>query len=461
MRSAHVLPALALIAMGTLAPQRAGAQTAPEKPGDTIAKAPRPVYELPALIALADQRSPQIQMQMDKLEQAHAQLDEIKWIPWSQFSVSGGFAAVPEIRGTAVYSPNSDISLSSKLGPAWRITVDGVVPIWTFGKISSANAAASALVDVAAADVERVRNLVHHDVRRAYFGLMLAHDARYLLEKAAGRLDSAIGDAEGKDDGDEADLLRMKTYRAEIGARMGEVVKGERIATAALKFLSGLDEAALNVPDEPIKPPRKPLVDVVVYLAAAKTHRPEIKMVKAGVEARSAQVDFAKARLYPDIGLGLSFGWANSPVVTDQTNPYIVDNANYLRYAAGVVFKWNLDLLPAAARVHYAEAQLEELRDTEKYALGGVGVEVETAYGNCQDATLREKAYGEAESLAKRWVATVSAAVSIGTKEDKDIIDPLRAFLTNRFAHLQAIMDLDVAFSTLSLATGDESIAEY
>lgn len=464
MRTAHVLSVAVLVAMGTLAPQRADAQDTPAKTADTgavAAKPVRPVYELPTLIALADQRSPQIRMQMDKLEQAHAQLDEIKWVPWSQFSVSGGFAAVPEIRGTAVYSPNSDISLSSKLGPAWRVTVDGVVPIWTFGKISSANAAANALVDVAAADVDRVKNLVHHDVRRAYFGLMLAHDARYLLDKAAERLDSAIAEAEGKDDGDEADLLRMKTYRAEIGARMGEVMKGERLATAGLKFLTGLDELALVVPDEPIKPPKKPLVDVVVYLAAAKIHRPEIKMVKAGVEARAAQLDFAKARLYPDIGLGLSFGWANSPVVTDQTNPYIVDNANYLRYAAGVVFKWNLDLMPAAARVHYAEAQLEELRDTEKYALGGVGVEVETAYAAAEDAAVREKAYAEAESLAKRWVATVSAAISIGTKDDKEIIDPLRYYLLDRFAHLQAIMDLDVAISSLSLATGDESIAEY
>lgn len=73
----------------------------------------------------------------------------------------------------------------------------------------------------------------------------------------------------------------------------------------------------------------------------------------------------------------------------------------------------------------------------------------------------RDKAYGEAEKLAKKWVAGVSAAISVGTKEDKDLVEPLRAFLTNRYNHLMAIMDLDVATSQLMLATGDESITDF
>ena len=423
---------------------------------------PSAVYDLKACLALADANNAQLRMATDRLAQAHAQLDEIKWVPWSQFSVSGGVAAVPEIKGTGVYSPNGDISLSSKLGPAWRIGVEGVIPLWTFGKISAANAAADKLVEVAAADVERWRGLVHHDVRRAYFGLMLAHDARYLIDTAKSKLDSAIASLEDKDDADEADVLRMKTLRAEIAARFGEIEKGERIATAALRFLTGVqDPAPFDVPDEPIKGPKKPLLDVVVYLASAKVNRPELKMVRAGIEGRRAQLDLAKARLYPDIGLGLSIGYSNAPYIADQTNPFVLDNANYLRYGFGVVFKWNLDLLPAAARVHYAEAQLAELADTQTYALGGVGVEVQTAYGTVEDAQIREQAYGEAEQLAKRWVATVSAAISIGTKEDKELVDPLRYYLTDRYNHLQAIMDLDVAYSSLSLATGDDGIAEY
>jgi len=454
----------------TTAPTTTAPNTAPinaagtdkEPPAKTDAVAKKSVLTLKDCILLAEQRAPQIKMASDRLAAAHAQLDEVKWIPWSQWSASGGVAMVPEIRGTSVYSPNGDISISSKLGTAWRIGVEGAIPLYTFGKIEHSTAAAKAFVDVALADVQKTKNLIRHDVRRAYFGLQLAHDGRYLLDYAKKRLDDAVKKAELDDEIDEPDLLRMKTYQMEVSARLGEVEKGEMIALAGLRFLTGIEKpAAFEIPEDSIAPPKKPLVDVLVYLKAASIHRPELKQVKAGILARTEQVEFAKSRMYPDIALGLAAGYANSPVITDQTNAFVVDHANYLRYGFGIVFRWNLDLLPAAARVRFAEAQLMEMRDTEKFALGGVGVEVENAYAVAKDASTRVRFYGEAESLAKRWVASITASIAVGTREDRELIDPLRSYLTNRFNHLQSIMDLDVAISQLSLVTGDESVADY
>lgn len=439
-----------------------GDATLAAKPDTKTPESKSNVFTLTKCLELAELRAPQIKMAADRLAMAHAQLDEVKWIPWSQWSASGGIAMVPEIRGTSVYSPNGDISISSKLGPAWRVGVEGVIPIYTFGKIEHSTAAARASVDVALADVQKTKNLILHDVRRAYFGLQLAHDGRYLLELARDKLTDAVKKAEANDDSDEADILRMKTYQMEVLARLGEVTKAELITVAGLRFLTGVEKPAVfDIPEEPIAPPKKPLVDVLVYLKAASLHRPELKQVKAGLEARTHLVEYSKARLYPDVGLGLAFGYANAPIITDQTNAFVVDNANYLRYGFGVVFRWNLDFLPGAARIRYAEAQLAEMRDTESFALGGVGVEVETAYAVAKDAAIREKFYGDAETLAKKWVATISAAIAIGTRDEKDIIDPLRSYLTNRYNHLQAVMDLDVAVSSLSLATGDAKVAEY
>ncbi|MBL8722083.1 MAG: TolC family protein [Myxococcales bacterium] len=420
------------------------------------------VLTLGAALKLADDRAPQIKMAKDRVVAAHAQLDEIKWIPWSQFSVSGGVAYVPEVKGNAIYSPTGIVNLNTTGNVAARVTIDGVVPLWTFGKISASQEAAKAQVDVALADVERTKNLLHHDLRRAFFGLQLAHDARYLLDLAKGKLVDAIKHAEENPDTDDGDLLRMKTYLMEIQGRYGEVEKGERQATAALRFFTGIEAPKpLEIPEEPIAGPKKPLSDVLVYLNSARLHRPELKQAGAGIKARTALVDYAKARLFPDIGLGLSFGYSMAPSVTIQTNAFTSPGGNYLYYSAGLVFRWNLDLLPGVARLDYAKAQLAEVQDLQTYALGGVGVEVETAYGQCKDAMARDKAYGEAEKLAKKWVSGVSAAISVGTKEDKDLVEPLRAFLTNRYNHLVAIMDLDVATSSLMLATGDESFTEF
>src|SRR5690606_12598152 len=124
------------------------------------------------------------------------------------------------------------------------------------------------------------------------------------------------------------------------------------------------------------------------------------------------------AKFYPDLGIGVSASWARAPEVADQLNPYVRDDANYLRYGAGLVFRWSLDFLPNQARVDQAKADLEELRQPERYALGGVGVEVETAYAQVADAMLREQAYGEAQRVARRWLIAVQQGIDIGTRAE-------------------------------------------
>ena len=61
-------------------------------------------------------------------------------------------------------------------------------------------------------------------------------------------------------------------------------------------------------------------------------------------------------------------------------------------YGAALVLRYKLDFLPQCAR-GAGPAQLEELRATERYALGGVAVEVETAYREAKDAQRRLDAY--------------------------------------------------------------------
>ena len=54
---------------------------------------------------------------------------------------------------------------------AWRVDVNGVLPLWTFGKITNLWDAAEANVDVTQAELDVTRDGIRFDVRRAYFGL--------------------------------------------------------------------------------------------------------------------------------------------------------------------------------------------------------------------------------------------------------------------------------------------------
>ena len=121
--------------------------------------------------------------------------------------------------------------------------------------------------------------------------------------------------------------------------------------------------------------------------------------------------------------------------------------------------QWGLDLLPKKARVSQAEAQLEETRALERLALGGIAVEVEQAYGAAVESSTREAAWEAAEHRARRWISIVDDAIDLGTKDERALNEPLRAYVNARVNHVYALMDMNVAFSDLARVTGVDDVA--
>ncbi|XXY48286.1 TolC family protein [Sorangium sp. So ce269] len=453
-RAALVAAAVSLAVR--LAPSPAAAADSGEAPRRQAAI----VHDLPRVLALADRNHPNVAAARARLNQVRAQLDEAHYAPFSQFKLTGGVALAPTVRGNNVFSPNTDVSLTSSLGVAWRANLDGVVPLWTFGKITSLWDAAEANVRVNQANVEKERDAVRLDVRKAYFGLQLARDSRSLLVDVRSEMDKALRRLEEQvesEEGDPIELLKLQTFGAELEARGAEVDKYISVALAGLRFYTGVPD--LDIPDVPIRPPKHRLGHVSRYLTAARLYRPELAQARAGLDARSAQVRLARAQLFPDIGLGLQAGVSAAPEVADQLNPFTSDPGNYFHYGAALVLQWKLDLLPQSARIRFAEAQLEEMASTQRFAMGGVATEVETAYAEVVEAQRRLDAYTKAARYGKRWLVMVQQGIDVGTMAEKDLIDPAKAYATNRFNQLNATMDLDMAMSRLAKATGWDAIA--
>jgi outer membrane protein TolC len=418
------------------------------------------VYDLPRILELSDRNHPNVAAARARLLQARAQLDEAHFAPFSQFQLTGGVAVAPTILGNNVFSPNTDVSLTSSLGVAWRAGIDGVLPIWTFGKITNLWDAAAANVKVNEADVEKERDAVRVDVRKAFFGLQLARDSLGLLRDVKEQLDKGrvrIKKNVEKDEGDPVDLAKLETYASEIDIRESEAVRYVDVALAGLRFYSGVPD--LDIPETPLQPPRHHLGHVSRYLSAAALYRPEIQMARAGVAARRAQVQLARSGLFPDIGLGVQIGVSAAPEIADQLNPFVTDPGNFFHYGVAIVFQWKLDFLPQAARVRFAEAQLEEVRSMQRFALGGVGAEVEVAYAEVIDWQKRVDIYTKAVQAAKRWLVLVQQGIDLGAREDKELLEPAKEYALRKYGQLNAVMELDMAMSRLAKATGWDAIA--
>jgi outer membrane protein TolC len=462
------IPALLCgLAMG-LAAMGLGVPSAIARDGDDAADAPpvvhtRRVYSLKRCLELAARNYPKVHQAQARLAQRSARLFQAEVAPFSEFKVTGGLGAAPTVRGTSIYSPNTDVALTSNMALAWQVGIDGVIPLWTFGKIENAWDAAEADVRVGEHEVKKEKNDVQLSVRRAYYGMQMARDSLALVQEAEARIDKYLGRLErrvARGEGDEVDLLKIKMYRAELDARESEARREERIARASLKFLTGV-QGDFDIPDVPLQRAAHLLGPLPRYLAAARLFRPEINMARAGVVARRAQVRMERARFYPNLGLGMSFYWGRAPEVEDQRNPYIRDRANAFSYGAALVLDWKIDFLPTAARVAEAQARLEEMRATERLALGGVGVEVEQAFAQAQDAAVRLEAYTRATRYAKQWMIKVQQGIDVGTYQDEDIVTPAKEYAMKRFSQMSAIFDYNVALANLELVTGwDGMVAE-
>jgi multidrug efflux system outer membrane protein len=468
---------LLLAALAPL-PSRALADDAPaERPGpaapafEATAGAPETIrphqYSLEECLALADRNFPTLWAARARLAYAHAQLEEARWTPWFQWTAQSAFGVAPRISGTVIYTQSTvlskNVSSLDGIAPFFQFGLSGVVPLYTFGKIETALDAAGANVRVAEWDMEKTRQQMRMDVRRAYYGAQLARDAGYVIDDAMGRLDKGIEGikeriAKGDPNVGDVDRLRLETYKQEVTAQSLQAPKSEAYAIAALRFMSGV-QSGFDIVDEPLKRPDHPLAAIAQYLEAARILRPDVNMARAGVVARKRLVEYNRAKLMPDFGLGLGADFQSTPSAVQQQNAFANDPFNHFSYYFAFGLKWSLDLLPQAARIRGAEAQLEETQALERLALGGAMVEVEKAYAEAVEAKTREETWDKAEHEAKEWISIVQDHIELGTWDERQIMEPLRAYGNARVQHLQALMDYNLAMSNLALASGWDGAA--
>ena len=431
------------------------ARTASDGTLSGVTHAARRILGLRRCLELAEANYPKISEARARLDGKSAQERLAIYAPFSEFTATAGVALAPTVRGLPTFSPNTDVKLSSSMALAWQAGVDGVLPLYTFGKLEHARLAASAQTKTGEFEVKKEINETRLMVRKAFYAIQLARDALALVHEAAQLIDEHIDKMVNDPDADtdEIDLLRLREQRADLDVRAADARKQEASAMAGLHFLTGQTEP-FDIPNEPLRPVVYSLGPLSQYLSAARLFRPEINMAAAGVRARRELLRLERSRYLPDLGLALGARWSYAPEVTDQTNPFIRDDGNFLYYSFAVVLRYKLDFLPQLARADQAAAQLREMEATERYALGGVGQQVEEAYAEVTASRDKLHATSRAARFAQQWLLRVQQGIEVGTMDEEDLVMPAREYALQRFAQMNATFEFNMAYAKLAQATG-------
>lgn len=330
--------------------------------------------------------------------------------------------------------------------------LDITQPLYTFGKIAHARAAARAGVDAQRALANEAAGDLAVDAARAYWGVKLARELGYMLDdgieeigKAIARMDERAGTADAPSI---QDRQRVAVLLAEAKVQRAEAAAGEQQALAGLRALTGI--ADVEVDDTDLAAVARELPGPGV---AEK--RPQAVAARAGARAYSELADMAAAYFWPDVALVGTAFIARAQGVDDPPSAFANDPFN--RTGAGLVLalQWNVEPWTVKARVARARAEADKARAQSDLATVGARFDLETAIAEATAARTKVTAADEGVTAARAWLASVLQADAIGTAEAKDLADAYIAWFQMRARWAQAVFQWNVAVVRLGRAGGE------
>ncbi|MBI4551075.1 MAG: TolC family protein [Candidatus Latescibacteria bacterium] len=410
-------------------------------------------------IARALSVSPDVEQAKLAVSALEAKLSEARFagvLP--QFQLTNFFGPVPGVKGNldSLETIRSDLS---NLGVFSRTTLDLVQPLYTFGRLSAVQEAARYGLQAGEAGVSRKKNDIVLQVERLCYGLLLAkallsvvEEAQENIQKARTKVNQLL--EEGSEDASENDLRKIEVFEYEVKRNTERAQKAIELGKAALKMTLKLDrQADFDITTSDLEPAPVTLSDLGVYIDRAYASRPDIKQLRAGVQARRSLLRVTRSEYFPQIALVGSLQYGAAPNRPHFSNPFLRDEFNFFRLGALVTLRQSFSFGLTSARYRASQAEYFDLASKEEQARNAVALEVEQAYRDVQEADHNVQNSERAMRAAKTWLTSAAIGYDI-SGETADLMNAFTAYSRMRQEYYQSVFNLNVALAVLDHVTG-------
>jgi outer membrane protein len=439
-------------------------------PGGFAATAEVPVLGLNQMIQMALEKSPEMKEAEQDIAAAQSELAQAKAGQWAQFdlfAVTGPAqnADIPTVlsqsAGGGKYVGQITNNDKNGLGIFGSLDFVMIQPLFTFGKISFRQDAASYGVDAQRAAKDKKHAQVVLNIKELYYGVIVAKqgvgaadDANQFIKDARQRIQRLLD--LGSPNVSDVDLYRLETFESDVMQFKAKAEAGARVAYLALKKNIGLkDDQEFELDLKELPKDTRELDRQDEYMERALANRPELQELKKGIEARKALVDAARADLYPSLFFGAVGSLAGAPGRERMPISYYHDDFNHNEAGFFLGANWHFDFGIGAGKVNKAKAEHQKLLHTKEYAERNIPLEVAKYYQDATECQKSFKAFEKGMIAARKWIVSAFANFDIGTGAAKDMFDAIDRYGKNRGDYLVSLYNYHVALAKLAYAAGE------
>jgi outer membrane protein len=402
----------------------------------------------------AAKTSPEVRRKLAEVAAATAQTKQVELVRVPQVSVSARYTRLSDIDPPMLGGGFSfPVFLDS-----YTVGAQVAVPIsdylFTFPDLT---AAARAGTDAARAAERSTQVDVAADARLAYYEWVRARLQVLVGQRLLAQIQASLTQVRALAEVQRlsrADLMRVEAQRAQAELTVAQLENVATLREQALRIQIGAPGDEVLAIGEDVSAdltvPAAGATDALVDEAARA--RLDVKVLDAGVIAKTRQRDALKAGRYPKLSAFAQVDYANP-------NQRIIPQHDEfdLTWAAGVQLTWTLnEPLITNAKLDQAAAEIRELREDKNRLLDGVRLEIVAA---SNAVALAQKALSvTAEGLAAAEESyRVRKELLAGERATAvEIVDAETQLTQARFAAINARIDLRVALAQLEHATGQD-----
>lgn len=418
-------------------------------------------YDLADCIRAALTASPDLGTAAADLALARARLGEAKAGRYGQAEFNEILGFVNQAHGTVTDSPDNKNAILNGLGPFTRLDLAINVPLWTFGKLDAALAAAQAGLEEEHAHGEVKRAEVVLSTKQLFYGLQLSRQLSLVLHDMLDTMDKAVKKTQERLDAGatsvtEIDLLKLKAGRAKFAKGVLEVDASTELTRSALARAVGVGVDTFHITEGKLQPVDANIGRLDEYLEDGPAHRPESQQLATGITAQSAKVDLERADYFPSVFLSTGMQYAYAANRQNQTNPFASDEFNYIRPVGVVGIHWNLSFATTNAKVEEARADLERLEALRREAASGLLLEIRRAYADVSQSRETITATEEGRKAGRGLLILTVTNFDLGIGDAEELFKGLGTYTEASSDYLRAVHDYNVAVAALSKAVGKE-----